>query len=125
MHYTIETDISNTLITVTYSESTTFQDRVASLVDIISILESHPKFDILVDVSQISVHMNSDQQISYGELIAGYKQQLSQSKIAILAESQKLKHPLIPASMYALGLHNICEFDNKIDALNWLDGTYR
>ena len=125
MSYCLEEDLENNLVTARYEASTTLQDRIGLLEELVSIMKDKQQLNILIDIRKATQNMTPEEQIEYGDLVASKQKYFLHSRMAILSDKDKNPHPLIIPIAHVGGFRGICEFHNETEAMHWLNGELR
>jgi len=123
MPFYFDIDENNHFISIKYDSSTTYQDRVRLLDLLISEGEKFSHNNIFIDVSD-AARLTTEEQEHYGELLSKKNHLFKRNKVAIF-HPQNNPNPLIPTIAYVTGFNDICEFQHKNDAINWLEGKIK
>ena len=118
MGYSIEIDKDKNLLSITYDETSTFQDRVMVLDEVISYLKNNPTTNIFIDASLAKNCLSADEQLELGRLLGQSRKYFSRNRTAVL--NQNALHPLVMGEAYVKGHIHLVEFKKKSEALQWL-----
>ncbi len=123
MGYLIEIDKDKNLISITYDETSTFQDRVKVLDEVINYLRNSPTMNIFIDASSAKNALSADEQLKLGKLLGENSKYFSKNKTAVF--KQNVLHPIVLGKAFLDGHTHLVEFDNKTEALQWLSGKFK
>jgi hypothetical protein len=116
-------DEENNLITVTYDETTSYEDRLKVLDDLVEYLLVNPTIKIFLDITEDVAVMSDEEQISCGSLLASKKEFFDRCKMAVFCAFPKMNvHPLVTTTAYLEGFTNFCLFHSRSEAFQWLQG---
>lgn len=120
MAYSLTIDWDLSLITVTYDESSGFEDRKAALGELVRHLDQHPETNILVDASAARHALTEQEQLEFARML-GEKQLYFRCNRTAIYNPRSL-HTQLLAMSYLEGHTRFVEFDNMADARAWATG---
>jgi len=123
MAYSLEIDKDNNLITITYDQTSTYEDRIKALDEAISYLKEEPMTNIFVDASTAGNILTGEQQMELGKLLGKNSMYFRNNKTAVLKPASL--HPVALGKAYVNGHKHLVEFDNRREALQWLSGEIK
>ena len=123
MAYSLEIDKDNNLITITYDQTSTYEDRVTVLDEVISYLKEEPMTNIFIDASTAGNILTDEQQIEFGKLLGKNSMYFRSNKTAVLKSASL--HPVTLGQAFVNGHTHLAEFYDRREALQWLSGEIR
>lgn len=122
MEYLVQETDPN-IITVTYSGNVDLNQRKSAVSETCRLLNQSDFVGLLVDVTKMSLQMTLDEQKHFAEYLSS-KKELAKAKVAILHSPLSNPNSLINAVAYANGFSSV-DFNNKSEAIAWLNGDLR
>jgi len=123
MAYSLKIDKDNNLITITYDQTSTYEDRLKVLDEVISYLKEEPMTNIFIDASIGGNNLTDEQQIDLGKLLGKNSMYFRNNKTAVLKPASL--HPLTLGQAFVNGHSHLVEFDDRREALQWLSGEIK
>ena len=120
MAYSLEIDKDNNLIIVTYNKTSTYEDRLKALDEVLSHLKEEPATNIFIDASMAKNNLTNEQQIEFGNLLGKNSMYFINNKTAVLKPTSL--NPITLVQAFINGHTHLAEFYNRKDALLWLSG---
>jgi hypothetical protein len=122
MSFEFHVDSENKIVRLVFDETTSSEERIKALDEIVEIAVKNPSLNLILDVSQYEDYLSDDEKLNFGESLASKKEYFKNSKTAVITKKGRRGYSLILASAYSKGFNRIVEFGNLIDADQWLKG---
>ncbi len=120
MSYSFEILEDEKVIFLRYDQSTTYQDRIDALDQIIQHLKEDLTLNILVDARSVEDSLTAREQLDLGTMLAKNNQYFQQNRTAVLKKREV--NPVILGKAYIDGHVTLAEFQDEDEALKWLSG---
>ncbi|MGD7651827.1 MAG: hypothetical protein ACQCXQ_01345 [Verrucomicrobiales bacterium] len=120
MSYSFEILEDEKVIFLRYDQSTTYQDRIDALDQIIQHLKEDLTLNILVDARSVEDSLTAREQLDLGTMLAKNNQYFQQNRTAVLKKREV--NPVILGKAYIDGHVTLAEFQDDDEALKWLSG---
>lgn len=119
MPFELDVDLTNKIITATYSGPITLHLRMAVVKAVMQQLEEHPRFGVLIDTTQGTDTLTEEEHMVFGAFLAERGTAYLNSRVAVLDTNQKRQQLAISVA-YAGGFPKMVQFHNRQEAIRWL-----
>lgn len=116
--YVVHVDFDKRIITAKYSGSITIYDRKAVVGEVMEKLKAQPDFGVLIDMTDAIDTLSEAEHMAFGEFLAERAAAYFETRVAVLNPNNEQQ--LAVSVAYSGGFHNLVQFNNLKDALNWL-----
>lgn len=116
--YSIDLNVALQIVNVTYWGAVSLKDRMSAVNEVCENYAQSDPLKILVDVNKLEMDLTAEEQIAFGEYLAGHAG-LTDARVAVLHKSEHNPNLLVDITAFNNG-YLLAEFNKRINAESWL-----
>ncbi len=95
MSFEFHVDSENKIVRLVFDETTSSEERIKALDEIVEIAVKNPSLNLILDVSQYEDYLSDDEKLNFGESLASKKEYFKNSKTAVITKKGRRGYSLI------------------------------